>query len=299
MPSKQPPQRKKAVPKEPLSAPERIRRHFKSLVAQLDGGHLTNAIKTCDKILRLDPKDEDALETKLALLLQTDQYGAALSLAETLLSDKEHQAFTNLFGKAYALYRLNREPEAAELVQTIKPEGIHEERGVLHMEAQIEYRRGNYQKAQELYSHIFDTSTPHSDEQTDSLTNLNAAQSHLDFLQSGFLRSLHELPQAVLNSIEEASPPSIVPPNPILTTATAAAAQPALPKEKPPRKSRLPRNYVAGVTPPPDPERWIKKSERTNQHHGKRRKGAANATQGAAVVETSSKGGGGKGKKRK
>ena len=156
MPSKPPPpsQRKKAVSKEPLPAPERIRRHFKSLVAQLDGGHLTNAIKTCDKsefvrvsqqvallnhllVLRLDPNDQDALETKLTLLLQTDQYAAALSLSDDLLSGKDSDTFLKLFGTAYALYRLNREPEAAGIVQSIKPEGPHEERGVLHMEAQI------------------------------------------------------------------------------------------------------------------------------------------------------------------
>jgi len=154
MPSAQPSLRRKSTPKEPQPIPERIRRYFKSLVAQLDGGHLKNAIKTCDKsmcmftsqlfvtnhdtiVLRLNTNDEDAFETKLALLLQTDQYGAALELSETLFADKQRVTFPNLFGKAYALYRLNREPEAADIVQSIAPEGIHEERGVLHMEAQI------------------------------------------------------------------------------------------------------------------------------------------------------------------
>lgn len=175
-----------------------------------------------------------------------------------------------------------------------------------------EYRRGNYQKSQELYSHIFDTSPPvcyipniayphftdyekESDEQADSLVNLNASQAHLDFLQSGYLRSLHGLPQTILNSIEEIPPPSIVPPHPILTTTQQLVP---LRENKQPKKSRLPKNYKPGITPPPDPERWIKKSERTNVHHGKRRKGGGNATQGS-VVETSNKLSGGKGKKKK
>lgn len=41
--------RKIASSKEPSPVSERIRKHFKSLVAQIDGGHLKNAIKTCDK----------------------------------------------------------------------------------------------------------------------------------------------------------------------------------------------------------------------------------------------------------
>lgn len=75
------------------------------------------------------------------------------------------------------------------------------------------------------------------------------------------------------------------------------------PKEK---KVRLPKGVVLGVTPPPDPERWLKKSERSNFGQ-KRRKGGGGgggATQGSAAdvpVAVESKGGNakGKGKKRK
>lgn len=43
--------RKLAKKKEPLPVPERIKRHFTSLCAQIDGGHISNALKTCDKSL--------------------------------------------------------------------------------------------------------------------------------------------------------------------------------------------------------------------------------------------------------
>ena len=39
----------KAGPKQPLTLPERLKRLFTSLCAQIDGGHFPNAIKTCDK----------------------------------------------------------------------------------------------------------------------------------------------------------------------------------------------------------------------------------------------------------
>jgi signal recognition particle subunit SRP72 len=74
---------------------------------------------------------------------------------------------------------------------------------------------------------------------------------------------------------------------------------------------RLPKGVVLGVTPPPDPERWLKKSERTNFGQRRRKGGAGGggggATQGSAAdvpaaVESGKGGSGnakGKGKKKK
>jgi signal recognition particle subunit SRP72 len=41
-----------AKPKAPLSDAERLTRLFRALCAQIDGGHLANAAKTCDKSAR-------------------------------------------------------------------------------------------------------------------------------------------------------------------------------------------------------------------------------------------------------
>lgn len=74
-------------------------------------------------------------------------------------------------------------------------------------------------------------------------------------------------------------------------------------KPKPPRKSRVPKGVVPGVTPPPDPERWIKKSERTRvEGHGRKKKaGGGGATQGSTAPEHSGgkPAGSSKGKKKK
>lgn len=88
-------------------------------------------------VLLLEPNDPEALQTKLALLLHTDQHASALALSETLIQGEQQATFSLLFGKAYALYRLNREPEAHDVVLDIKPMGEYEERGVMHMKAQI------------------------------------------------------------------------------------------------------------------------------------------------------------------
>jgi signal recognition particle subunit SRP72 len=82
-------------------------------------------------VLRLAPADEDALQTKLFLLLRTDQYDSALDLISARPDVSEHA-----FEQAYSLYRLHRELEAREILSTIRNEET-EHRGALHLEAQL------------------------------------------------------------------------------------------------------------------------------------------------------------------
>lgn len=145
----------KTTQKKEITPAAKLKRLFKSLCAQIDGGHFKNAVKTCDKstgfslvfqlssvilnvtcvVLRIDPKDADALQAKLFLLLQSEQYSTALTLLEGLDSSTPH-----LYEKAYTLYRLQRESEAGEVLPHLKLEeavsDVHG-RGVAHLEAQI------------------------------------------------------------------------------------------------------------------------------------------------------------------
>ncbi|KAJ2922796.1 hypothetical protein H1R20_g14277, partial [Candolleomyces eurysporus] len=300
--------KKKATPKKPIPVPEKLKRLFTSLCAQIDGGHFANAIKTCDKILRLEPSDKDAVKTKLFLLLQTEQYEAALTLIDT----HEDKALLN-FERSYSLYRLHREPEAKGILGDIRAQD-NEHRGALHLEAQLNYREGSYQAAFDLYNQLLDTAEPNSEEQSDILTNLQASQQHLDFLDKGFLHALDQLPNAVSANLESQPPPvvstaptTIAPASTPATGTDEAQKQAQLPVKKV-RKSRVPAGVIPGVTPPPDPERWLKKSERSTFGQGKRRKGAGGgATQGSAASEPTpgptvpggSKSSGGKGRKKR
>ncbi|KAH8088957.1 hypothetical protein BXZ70DRAFT_954983 [Cristinia sonorae] len=291
------------TPKQPLPLPDRLKRLFTSLCAQIEGGHFTNAVKTCDKILLLDPADQDALQTKLYLLLQTEQYAAALALIE--------DNGENNFERMYSLYRLQREEEVESALAELKETSNEIDRGVIHLEAQLSYRQGSYQNAFDLYNELLDTTEPDTEEHTDILTNLEATQKHLDFINSGFSRALSALPAAVTASLE-----TVPPPPPAQSSSLLASAQiieekkAAAPQEKKVRFKRVPKGVVPGVTPPPDPERWLKKSERTSFHSGHKRKkggGGGGATQGvmeSPAVPTSGGGvaGGaskGKGKKKK
>ena len=150
-----------------------------------------------------------------------------------------------------------------------------------------------------------------SEEYSDILTNLQASQKHLDFINTDYLRVLDGLSSDVTGSLEHAPPP--VPSS--LSYGTTLGAPSAVKPEDVGGKSapmrevrvrRVPKGVVPGVTPPPDPERWLKKSERSTfqQPRGKR-KGGGGATQGLVESLGGSTTGGhgrgthGKGKKKK
>ncbi|KAI0262183.1 hypothetical protein BC834DRAFT_925285 [Gloeopeniophorella convolvens] len=293
---------KKALPKKEISLGDRVQRLFTSLCAQIDGSYFTNAVKTCDKILLLDPTDKDAQQTKLFLLLQTERYNDALTLLESINQ-------SSAFERAYSLYRLQRLDEATQLLDEIKQEQGGN-RGVQHLEAQLSYRKGDYQSAFDLYNQLLDSSDSRTEEHSDILTNLQASQKHLDFINTNYLRSLDALGSEVTNALETAPPPA--PSSTHIATKGAVASTSAAHdtgKEQVPvrkvRARRVPKGVVPGVTPPPDPERWLKRSERSTfqQARGKR-KGGGGATQGVVESASGSAAGGhsrghGKGKKKK
>lgn len=123
---------------------------------------------------------------------------------------------------------------------------------------------------------------------------MNAAQTHLDFLTTGYLHSLDALPASVINALETAPPPA--PPGSAaisnVEAARALSSSTEPPKEKGTRMSRVPKGVVPGVTPPPDPERWLKKSERStfNQGPNRRKKAGGGATQGSVAEPVQSHG---------
>lgn len=302
--SKIPSRQRHPKKQQPAPLTDRLKRLFTSLCAQVDGGHFANAIRTCNKILRLDPSDRDALRTKLFLLLQTEQYDTALAI----IAEINEQCS---FERAYALYRLQREEDAAQVLDEIKNSGKEaEQRGAMHLEAQLSYRQGSYQSSLDIYNELLETADPSSDEHADVLTNLQASQSHQDFITTTFMQAMSQLPSSIASTLESAPAPVLSQPGSIIASVEEPTKKPeAVETKKKLRTKRVPKGVTPGVSPPPDPERWLKKSERTSYAQGKKRRGAGGgATQGATVSAESgpvsagaSHGGktGGKGKGKK
>ncbi|KAG2122333.1 hypothetical protein DEU56DRAFT_832243 [Suillus clintonianus] len=277
--SKTPSRQRPSQKQHPAPLTDRLKRLFTSLCAQIDGGHFANAIRTCNKILRLDPNDRDALRTKLFLLLQTEQYDTALAL----IAEINEQCS---FERAYALYRVHQEEDAAQVLKEIKSSGKDtEQRGAMHLEAQLSYRQGSYQSSLDIYSELLETADPSSDEHADILTNLPASQSHQDFITTTFMQSMSQLPNSIASTLESAPPPVLSQPASILVSVEEPTKKlEAGEIKKKVRTKRVPKGVIPGVSPAPDPERWLKKSERTTYTQGKKRRGAGGgATQGATI----------------
>lgn len=138
-------------------------------------------------------------------------------------------------------------------------------------------------------TYIYQQKSQNSEEHTDILTNLTAAQKHLDFINTEYLRALDAaLPTAVTSTLEMNPPPmhpSANIPATVIASSSAAPAPPAELPAKKPRASRVPKGVIPGVTPPPDPERWLKKTERSTFGQGRKRRGGGGGggTQGSTV----------------
>ena len=126
---------------------------------------------------------------------------------------------------------------------------------------------------------------------------------------------MDSLPTSITSTLETAPPPqlpsAVVPLVSGFATTNAPTRINSTQAPKKVRMSRVPAGVIPGVTPAPDPERWLKKSERSTFGQGKKRKGpgGGGATQGSATVDSPpaqtagsghpSKTGGGKGKKKR
>ncbi|WWC69534.1 uncharacterized protein I206_103476 [Kwoniella pini CBS 10737] len=286
------------TPRPPRSIEERLPKLYRALTDQVDDGYYANAIRTCKKILSLDPASQAAYQTLLFLHLQTDDYNSALSLLDTPPKDAE----TLEFERAYCLYRLHREKEALGLISG------KDGRKVNHLEAQIRYRLGEYQKAQEIYDDLLADVGSSSSEHSDILTNLNATSSHHTFATSTYRSHL----PSTSNDLE-----SNVPSLPTgwssgglakVVEKKTAAAKPSIEKKvagEKKRKHKLPKGAVEGKNVNQDPERWLPLRQRASyiaaQHKKKGGKESMGTgfTQGSTAQASGNSGGGGGGNKGK
>ncbi|KAF9922941.1 Signal recognition particle core component [Linnemannia zychae] len=127
-----------------------------------------------DKILKLDPKDKDALHCKAITLIRLERYSDALAILNRGLEGKF------VFEKAYCLYRTNQLNDGATLIETTRKQ-IQSTGGQLpwdlrHLEAQMLYRMERYQECIELYAGMLKDTPKSDDSYNDILTNFNACK---------------------------------------------------------------------------------------------------------------------------
>ncbi|BGO99019.1 CDP-diacylglycerol-glycerol-3-phosphate 3-phosphatidyltransferase [Rhodotorula toruloides] len=288
---------------------------YHTLHDQITLQHYPQALRTVSKLLRIDPSDRLALQTRSQLLIALDSYADAL---RTTASEG-----TSRLARAYCLYKLGRVDEARNELDALEEEdegaSNEEERAREVLRAQLLYRLGEFEQARDLFDDLASTAEQDSPELPDLQSNLSASTSQLDFLSS--VPSLISSTSSLSIEDLESRPLSLVLPSSSTRTHAVPSTRPtSTTRPRPPRGS-LSRTPTLLSRPPPPSDRWIPIRQRPSMRdalmqqkekmRGKKRERhlASQGTQGAVGEDEpvqkaqagagQKAGGGGGGKKKK
>ncbi|GAA5923726.1 tetratricopeptide repeat protein [Sporobolomyces koalae] len=147
---------------------------YRTLHDQLDQALYPAAFKTCERILRNDPQDQLALETRLQVQLALEQY------AVVIRSERASR-----LAKSYALYKSSRPFEARQvLLDGHESDHEEEDRATKIVLAQIDYRLGNYEQGRDAFDELAHSADLDSPEVADLQHNSETCQDHVTFLES-------------------------------------------------------------------------------------------------------------------
>ncbi|BGP21243.1 CDP-diacylglycerol-glycerol-3-phosphate 3-phosphatidyltransferase [Rhodotorula toruloides] len=287
---------------------------YHTLHDQITHQHYPGALRTVSKLLRIDPNDPLALQTRSQLLIALDKYADALR--------ESASGGTSRLARAYCLYKLGRVDEAREQLDALEEEdegaGEEERRAREVLRAQLLYRLGDFEQARDLFDDLAATAEQDSPELPDLQSNLSASISQLDFLSS--VPSLISSTSSLSIEDLESRPLSLVLPSDSIRTHTAPSRPTSSTRPRPPRGSFSMTPTRLSRAPPPS-DRWIPIRQRPSmrdalmqqkeKQRGKKRErhlasqgtqGAIGEDEGRGKVQTGGgqrAGGGGEGKKKK
>ncbi|CAG8547430.1 12936_t:CDS:10 [Funneliformis caledonium] len=154
---------------------EVITQLFKDVERLVSQEEYAKVLRSIDKILQLNPEDNDALHCKVISYIRLGKYQNALELLQKSFSDE------NLISeKAYCFYRLNKFDELLNLLRQYKL-GNKNELSLRHIEAQVAYKTEDYNSSIEIYYALLKETDKNLDVYNDILTNFNAAKAALLF----------------------------------------------------------------------------------------------------------------------
>ncbi|KAI8967518.1 hypothetical protein BDF20DRAFT_917462 [Mycotypha africana] len=135
------------------------------------------SLDLCDKIIKIEPKDELALHCKVITLIRLEQYKEAL----TVIARQFKNSNIDLsYEKIYCYYRTNQFQPAMDLLRDLKSQNKDNE-SLLYLEAQLLYSQGKFEEAIDIYESLL-KSTNKKDSLYDEIqVNLLAAKAGLAF----------------------------------------------------------------------------------------------------------------------
>jgi signal recognition particle subunit SRP72 len=138
-----------------------VQKLFKELKTQIKRENYSKGIATCAKILSKVPNDPHAVKCKCICYIHEQKFEKALDLASKF-------DFL-LFERAYCLYRSAKLEEALSVL-----EEADSGENVLHLRAQILYKRGDFEQSSDVYASIVEENEEQA-QSSETLVNLGAA----------------------------------------------------------------------------------------------------------------------------
>ncbi|KAL8727997.1 MAG: hypothetical protein Q9166_005668 [cf. Caloplaca sp. 2 TL-2023] len=136
-------------------------------------------LKACNASLKQSRKDPRTLHAKIVALLKLERYEDALRVFEDGGEGLKNEASLE---RSYALYKTGQLSEARSIAQ-----GITDDRGAQHVEAQASYRLEDFEQAALCYNDLAKTRTTIGNEENDIRINSGATDAQLEWSKQGHL----------------------------------------------------------------------------------------------------------------
>ncbi|GAA5956394.1 hypothetical protein JCM3765_005649 [Sporobolomyces pararoseus] len=266
-----------------MSSTQRL---YRTLHDQLDQSLYPAALKTCQKILRVEPQDSLALATRLQLLLALERY------PKVLKSDQQVEPVE----RAYSLYKSARAAEAKLILEGDEID-VEEDRAAKVLLAQVDFRLGNYEASRDAFDDLANSADLDSPELDDLQHNSEQCSLHLSFLSSvpstdsssNQIEQLETRPLSLVLPSQSRSRPH----HPVASTSKGAVSEET---KTPKSRGKKPlRKFDPSKLPVED--RWIPKRQRPSmrdqllqnkeKQRGKKKDKVMAMTQGGMNEDTS------------
>ncbi|RZL07271.1 MAG: hypothetical protein EOO89_23330, partial [Pedobacter sp.] len=170
------------------------------------------------------------------------------------LQSKFHSKKMTTYRRAYVAYQHKNYDQCLKFLQELKSNDVKR----LDLEAQVYFRRKEYQKAYDIYRDLVERESEYRDERKENISTIIACA---QLEQPGTLKVSRQSVPDVTDIVDQVQQINIYDSAICeVSLKPRTADKKTSKKDKKKRKQRLPKHYDPNVAP--DPERWIPKRDR-------------------------------------
>ncbi|KAI7899844.1 uncharacterized protein BX663DRAFT_519681 [Cokeromyces recurvatus] len=151
---------------------------FTDLNKAIDNYNDELCLEICEKLIKLNPNDQLALQCKVVSLIRLEKYKDALTIIARQFKNSDIDLS---YEKIYCYYRTNQLMPAMELLNELKSKQKNVDPSLSYLEAQLLYSQGQFEKAVEVYESLLKSTGKNNHLHDEIQVNLLAAKAGLLF----------------------------------------------------------------------------------------------------------------------